>query len=117
MIFLKAFLIGGFICMIGQILLDKTKLTMGRILVLFVVFGAVLGGLGVYQHLVDFAGAGASVPLLGFGNLLIRGVREEIAQNGALGILTGGIKIAAPGIMAALAFSFMAALIFDSKEK
>ena len=117
MIFLKAFVIGGLICTIGQILIDRTKLTMGRILVLFVVAGAILGGIGVYQYLIDFAGAGASVPLLGFGNLLVQGTIDEINRNGAMGILTGGIKIAAPGIMAAVLFSFVAALIFDSKEK
>jgi len=115
--FLKAFLIGGAICLIGQILIDKTKLTSAKILVLFVVAGVVLGGLGLYQPLVDFAGAGASIPLPGFGNLLARGVRQEIDSQGAIGILTGGLKTASAGIMAAVLFSFAAAMIFEPKAK
>ena len=115
--FVKAFVVGGAICLIGQLLIDKTKLTSAKILVLFVVAGVVLGGLGLYQPLVDFAGAGASVPLPGFGNLLARGVRREIDSQGAIGILTGGLKASAAGIMAAVLFSFAAALVFEPKGK
>jgi len=117
MSYLKAFLIGGAICLIGQVLIDKTKLTSAKILVLFVVMGVFLGGIGLYQPLVDFAGAGASVPLPGFGNLLAKGVKREIDTQGAIGILTGGLKSAAAGIMAAVAFSFIAALVFEPKAK
>jgi len=115
--FVKAFLIGGAICCLGQILIDKTKLTSARILVMFVVAGVVLGGLGVYPRLAEFAGAGATVPLPGFGNLLATGVMREVDSHGALGILTGGIKAAAAGIMAAVLFSFAAALVFEPKAK
>jgi len=115
--FVKAFLIGGAICCLGQILIDKTKLTSARILVLFVVAGVVLGGFGIYPRLVEFAGAGATVPLPGFGNLLAKGVMSEVDSHGALGILTGGIKAAAAGIMAAVLFSFTAALVFEPKAK
>lgn len=115
--FVKAFLVGGAICCVGQILVDKTKLTSARILVLFVVAGVVLGGLGIYPRLAEFAGAGATVPLPGFGNLLAKGVVEEINSQGAIGILTGGIKAAAAGIMAAVLFSFTAAVIFEPKAK
>lgn len=115
--YLKAFIVGGLICVIGQILIDKTKLTSARILVLFVVLGCVLGGIGWYQSLVDFAGAGASVPLPGFGNLLAKGVIEEIDKSGAIGILTGGFKSAAAGVSAAIVSAFVMALIFEPKEK
>jgi len=115
--YLWAFLVGGAICVVGQILIDKTKLTPARIMVLFVVLGVVLGGIGLYPRLLEFAGAGASVPLPGFGNLLARGVMEEIDRSGAIGILTGGIKAAAAGIMAAVVFSFFGALVFDAKGK
>ncbi|MCL2396567.1 MAG: stage V sporulation protein AE [Defluviitaleaceae bacterium] len=115
--YIWAFLVGGAICVVGQILIDKTKLTSARILVFFVVAGVILGGLGLYHHLVEFAGAGATVPLPGFGNLLARGVKEEIDRAGAIGILTGGLKMAAAGIMAAVFFSFVAALIFEPKAK
>lgn len=115
--YIKAFVVGGLICVIGQILIDKTKLTSARILVLFVVAGCILGGLGLYQPLVDFAGAGASVPLPGFGNLLAKGVKEEIDSSGAIGILTGGLKSAAAGISSAILFAFAASLIFNPKEK
>ena len=108
---------GGIICVIGQILIDKTKLTSARILVLFVVCGCVLGGLGWYQKLVEFAGAGASVPLFGFGNTLARGVMSEIDEAGAMGIFTGGLKAAAGGITAAIVSAFVMACIFDPKEK
>ena len=115
--YLNAFWVGGLICVIGQILIDKTKLTSGKILVLFVVLGCILGGLGWYQPIVDYAGAGATVPLTGFGHLLSKGVIKEIDSEGFLGILTGGLKSSAAGITAAIVFAFLAALIFKPKEK
>ena len=115
--YLYAFLVGGGICVIGQILIDKTKLTSARILVLFVVLGCVLGGIGVYQPLVDFAGAGATVPLPGFGNTLAKGVMEEVDKSGLIGALTGGLKASSAGITSALVFAFLTALIFNPKEK
>ena len=115
--YLAAFAVGGAICVIGQILLDTTKLSSARILVIFVVAGCILGGLGWYEKLVDVAGAGATVPLPGFGNLLAKGVKEEIDSAGAVGILTGGLKAGAGGIAAALASAFGAAVIFKPKEK
>ena len=114
---LKAFVVGGIICAVGQVLIDYTKLTPARILVSFVVIGAVLGGLGVYQPLIDFAGAGASVPLLGFGATLAKGVRGAVAEKGILGALTGGFTASAAGIAAAMMFSYIAALIFKSGDK
>lgn len=114
---IKAFVIGGLLCAIGQIFIDFTKLTPARILTSYVVVGVILGGLGIYQKLVDFAGAGASVPLLGFGNLLAKGVHEAVRANGLLGVLTGGLTAAAAGIAAALFFSLIAALIFKPKDK
>lgn len=115
--YLKAFVVGGLICVIGQILIDKTKLTPGRILVSFVVIGCFLGGFGVYQKLADFAGAGAMVPLPGFGFSLAKGVMREIDQSGALGILTGGLKATAAGISAAVLFGLLSAVIFNPKAK
>ncbi len=115
--FLIAFLIGGLICVAGQIFIDKTKLTPARIMVGYVVAGVILGGIGVYEKFIDFAGAGASVPLLGFGNTLAKGVREAVNQNGALGILTGGLKASAGGITAAVVFGFLNAMIFKPKTK
>ena len=115
--FLKAFLIGGVICAVGQVLIDYTKLTPARILVSFVVAGVVLGALGWYQPLVDFAGAGASVPLTGFGNLLAKGVREAIGKDGLVGVLTGGLTATAGGITAAMIFGLIVALIFRPKDK
>lgn len=115
--YLKAFVVGGLICVLGQILIDKTKLTSARILVIFVVTGCILGGLGWYQSLVDFAGAGASVPLFGFGNVLARGVMEEIDKVGAIGIITGGLKAASGGITVAIVSAFIMACIFNPKEK
>ena len=112
-----AFIVGGAICVIAQILIDKTKLTPARILVCFVVLGVILGGCGVYQPLIDFAGAGATVPLTGFGNLLAKGVREAVQEDGLLGALTGGLKAAAGGIAAAVFFGFLPALIFKPKDK
>ena len=114
---LKAFLVGGALCAVGQILIDRTKLTPARILTSYVVIGVLLGALGIYPKLVEFAGAGASVPLLGFGNLLAKGVREAVKADGALGILTGGFTAAAAGIAAALFVSLVAALVFKPKEK
>ena len=114
---LKALLVGGALCAVGQILIDRTKLTPARILTSYVVIGVLLGALGIYPKLVEFAGAGASVPLLGFGNLLAKGVREAVKADGALGILTGGFTAAAAGIAAALFFSLVAALVFKPKEK
>lgn len=115
--YLKAFLVGGLICVIGQILIDKTKWTPARILVLFVCVGCVLGGLGWYPKLVEFGGAGATVPLTGFGNNLARGVKEEIDAVGAIGILTGGLKSAAGGLTAVMIFAFLTALIAKPKQK
>ena len=114
---IKAFLVGGFICMIGQILIDKTKMMSGRILVLYVCLGCILGGLGIYQKLEQFAGAGATVPLTGFGFRLAEGVMKEVDHAGLLGIFIGGIKAGAAGITAALFFAFLMALIADPKEK
>lgn len=113
----RAFLVGGIICVIGQILIDKTKLMSGRILVLFVCLGCILGGLGLYKPLVDWAGAGATVPLTGFGYNLSKGVMEEVDAIGLLGVMTGGMKAAAGGISAAVVFAFLAALVFNPKEK
>ena len=114
---LKAFVVGGLICVIGQILIDKTKLTPARILVLFVTTGVILGGLGVYKYLVDFAGAGATVPLTGFGYNLAKGVIEGVKSSGLLGEFTGGIKNAAGGIAAAIFFGYIASLIAKPKMK
>lgn len=114
---LKAFIVGGLICVIGQILIDKTKLTPARILVSFVVAGTILSALGLYQPLVDFAGAGATVPLTGFGHLLIKGVKEGIAKDGLLGILTGGLTSTAGGITASILCGVLVAIIFKPKNK
>ena len=115
--YLKAFFVGGMLCLIGQVLIDKTKLTPARILTSYVVAGVALGALGLYQPLVDFAGAGASVPLTGFGNLLAKGVREAVAEKGLVGAFTGGIGASAGGICAAVFFALIAALLFRSREK
>ena len=115
--YIKAFLLGGVLCAVGQILIDKTKLTPARILVLYVVAGVILGGVGLYQPLVDWGGAGATVPLTGFGNNLAKGVREAVQEDGLLGALTGGLKAAAGGITAAVFFGFLAALVFKPKDK
>ena len=114
---LKCFVVGGLICVIGQILIDKTKLTPARILVIFVTLGAILGGLGIYQYLVDFAGAGATVPLTGFGYNLAKGAIEEVQNIGFIGAFTGGVKAAAGGIAAAIFFGYLAALISKPKMK
>lgn len=115
--YLNAFWVGGLICVIGQILIDKTKITPARILVLFVVIGCILGGFDIYDKIVDYAGAGASVPLPGFGNLLANGVKEEIDSEGAIGIFTGGLKAGSAGITAAVIFSLLNTLVFNPKEK
>lgn len=117
MIFLKAFLIGGLICVIGQLLIDLTKLTPARILVLFVCLGVLLGGLGLYDKLVDFAGAGATIPLTGFGNALANGVKKAIAEQGFLGIITGGLTACAGGVTVAVISGLIVALFARSKEK
>lgn len=115
--YIKAFLIGGLICAAVQILLDRTKLMPGRVMVLLVCTGAVLGFIGVYEPFAKFAGAGASVPLLGFGNVLWKGVKEAVDKNGFLGIFLGGFKASAAGISAALIFGYLASLIFEPKMK
>lgn len=114
---LKAFVVGGLICIIGQILIDKTKLTSARILVAFVTAGVILGGLGIYQYLIDFAGCGATVPLTGFGNLLAKGAISEIKTSGFLGAFTGGTKAAAGGIATAIFFGYIASLVSKPKIK
>lgn len=114
---LKCFVVGGIICVIGQILIDKTKLTPARILVIFVTTGAILGGLGIYQHLVDFAGAGATVPLTGFGYNLAKGAIECVKESGLVGAFTGGVKASAGGIAAAVFFGYIASLISKPKMK
>lgn len=117
MTYLWAFLIGGAICSVGQILIDKTMLTPARILVMYVVAGVVLGFFGVYDKLIDFAGAGATVPLTGFGNLLAKGAKEAVAEDGIVGIFTGGLTASAGGICAAILFGYIGALFARSKEK
>ncbi len=115
--YLNAFLCGGLLCVIGQILIDKTKLTPARILVLYVVSGVVLGGLGIYKYLVQWGGAGATVPLTGFGYLLAKGVSKAVNETGLIGAFTGGVTAAAGGISAAIFFGLLIALIFKSKPK
>ena len=115
--YVKAFIIGGLLCLVGQILIDKTKLTPARILVSYVVIGVFLGAVGVYQPLVEFAGAGASVPLTGFGSTLAKGVKEAVQESGFLGIFTGGLKASAGGITAAILAGLAASLIFKAKDK
>jgi len=114
---LKAFLVGGIICVIGQILIDKTKLTPARILVIFVTTGAILGGLGMYKYIVQFAGAGATVPLTGFGYNLSKGAIEGVKTSGLVGAFTGGVKNAAGGIAAAIFFGYLASLMSKPKMK
>lgn len=117
MAYIKAFAVGGMLCVIGQLLIDCTKLTPARILTSYVVAGVVLGALELYQPLIDFAGAGASVPLTGFGNLLAKGVREAVAKSGLLGVFTGGFTAAAGGVCAAVFFAVAVALVFRPKDK
>lgn len=115
--YLKAFLVGGLICLIGQLLIDKTKLTPARILVSYVVLGVTLTGFGVYGRLVDFAGAGATVPLMGFGYALAKGVEKAVTENGLIGALTGGLTATAGGITAAILFGLLAAIISKPRIK
>ena len=115
--YLNAFWVGGLICALCQVLIDKTKLTPARILVSLVVLGVILQGLGWYQAVVDYAGAGATVPLLGFGYSLAKGVAKAVAENGLLGVFTGGFTAAAAGICAAVFFGFLVAVIFKSRDK
>ena len=115
--YIKAFPVGGAFCLIGQILIDKTKLTPARILVGYVVAGVILGALGVYKPIAEFAGAGATVPLTGFGYNLAKGVKEAITEDGFLGIFTGGLKACAGGIAAAITAGLLVSLIFKPKDK
>lgn len=117
MLLLRCFIVGGLICIVGQLLIDKTKLTPARILVIFVTAGTILGGLGIYPHLVKFAGCGATVPLLGFGNNLAKGAIEAVREQGLLGSFTGGLKASAGGIAAAVFFGYIASLISTPKMK
>ena len=115
--YVKAFLVGGGLCLIGQLLIDKTKLTPARILVSYVVAGVILGAVGLYPKLIEFAGAGASVPLTGFGSLLAKGVKEAVTKDGFLGIFTGGLKAAAGGIAAAIVTGLAASFLFRARDK
>ena len=115
--YLKAFLVGRLLCLKGQILIDKTKLTPARILVSYVVAGVILGALGIYKYIVEFGGAGATVPLTGFGYTLAEGVRKAVDEKGGWGILTGGLTATAGGISAAVVFGWLASLIFKQKDK
>ncbi|MCI6488203.1 MAG: stage V sporulation protein AE [Clostridiales bacterium] len=115
--YVKAFAVGGALCVFGQLLIDYTKLTPARILTLYVVLGVVLGAVGVYQPLADWAGAGATVPLTGFGNLLAKGVKKAVAESGLLGAFTGGFTAAAGGICAAVFFGLIVALLFKPGDK
>ncbi len=115
--YVKAFIVGGILCVIGQLLIDKTKLTPARILVGYVVAGVILGAVGLYKPLVEFAGAGATVPLTGFGFTLFKGVKEAVDQNGFIGILTGGLKAASGGITAAIVAGLLASVLFKARDK
>ena len=115
--YIKAFLAGGALCLLGQILIDKTKLTPARILVSYVILGVILGGLGVYKPFADFAGAGATIPLTGFGYTLAKGVKEAVDAEGFLGIFTGGLKATAGGIAAAIIAGLTVSLLFRAKDK
>lgn len=113
----KCFIVGGIICIIGQVLIDKTKLTPARILVIYVTTGALLGGIGIYKYLIDFAGCGATVPLTGFGASLAKGVIEDVKESGLLGAFVGGVKATSGGITAAVFFGYIASLIAKPKIK
>ena len=115
--YIKAFIVGGVLCVIGQILIDKTKLTPARILVSYVVMGVFLGAIGVYAYIAEFGGAGATVPLTGFGYNLAKGVREAVDEQGFLGVFTGGLKASAGGITAAIVCALIASLLFKAKDK
>ena len=115
--YVKAFLVGGLFCLLGQVIIDKTKLTPARILVAYVVLGVFLGAMGIYEPIVEFAGAGATVPLTGFGYNLAKGVRDAVAQDGFAGIFTGGLKACAGGIAAAITAGLLASLVFRARDK
>lgn len=115
--YVKAFIVGGMLCLIGQVIIDKTKLTPARVLVGYVIFGVILSAIGIYKPLVDFAGAGATVPLTGFGYSLANGVKDAIAENGFIGILTGGLKATSGGITAAILSGLLASILFKAKDK
>ena len=117
LMYIKTFLIGGLLCLVGQVLIDYTKLTPARILTMYVVAGVVLSALGLYQPLGDWAGAGASVPLTGFGHALAKGVRQAVAEKGLLGVFTGGFTAAAAGLCAAVFFGLIVALVFKPRDK
>ena len=115
--YIKSFIVGGILCLIGQILIDKTKLTPARILVSYVVIGVILGAIGVYEPFADFAGAGATVPLTGFGYTLSKGVRTAVDEQGLLGVFTGGLKACSGGITAAVFAGLLASILFKAKDK
>ena len=117
MIYLKAFLVGGFLCMLGQILIDKTSLTPAKILVSYVIAGVFLSSVGAYEYLIEFAGGGASVPLTGFGHIMAKGVREAVDELGLLGVLIGGLKASAGGITAAIIAGLFSSILFKAKDK
>ncbi len=117
MVYLKAFLVGGALCVIAQVLMDTTKLTSGRILVIYVTAGAILSGLGIYQKIIDIGGAGASIPLTGFGHSLAQGAIKAVKEDGILGAFTGGLTATAGGISAAIIFGYLMAVIFNPKTK
>ena len=115
--YINAFWVGGLICVVAQILIDKTKLTPARILVGYVCSGVLLSGIGIYEHIVNFAGAGATIPLSGFGYTMTEGIKKAVSEKGFLGVLTGGLTAAAAGISAAVVFGYIGALIGKSREK
>ena len=115
--YVKVFLVGGLLCLIGQVLIDRTKLTPARILTSYVVAGVILGALGLYKPIVEWAGAGATVPLTGFGYMLSEGIRKAVSEKGLLGAFTGGVTAAAAGLCASIAFSFLFSLVSKPKEK
>lgn len=117
LMYIKVFLVGGLLCLVGQVLIDYTKLTPARILTIYVVAGVALSAIGLYQPLVDWAGAGASVPLTGFGHTLARGIRQAVAEKGLLGVFTGGFSAAAAGLCAAVFFGLIVSLVFKPKDK
>ena len=117
LMYIKVFLVGGLLCLVGQVLIDYTKLTPARILTIYVVAGVALSAIGLYQPLVDWAGAGASVPLTGFGHALAKGIRQAVAEKGLLGVFTGGFTAAAAGLCAAVFFGLLVALVFKPKDK
>ena len=117
LMYIKVFLVGGLLCLVGQVLIDYTKLIPARILTIYVVAGVALSAIGLYQPLVDWAGAGASVPLTGFGHTLAKGIRQAVAEKGLLGVFTGGFSAAAAGLCAAVFFGLLVALVFKPKDK